>query len=101
MDNGKKTLRRIELEYTTLPIFGVVVFFDIWRNETSGERRLEEIGRTCVLDSFSALNVYAETHNPASQLLKFRSPEEYEEVSEELAADILDPEFLFQLFQQI
>lgn len=98
---ARQIARAKEHRETTEPLQGVVVLFDVWRNESTGERRLQEIGRSAKGSYMAVLNVYANTHNPASQLLIFANDAEYEEVSAELAEDIVDPEWLKILFSQI
>ena len=98
---AKQIARAKEHRTTKNPLFGVVVLFDVWRNERTGERKIEEITRSIKVPYMVALDAYAETPNPASQLLVFRNDEEYKEVSDELAFDIVDPVWLSNLFDQI
>lgn len=97
----KQVLRAEQHRTTDQPLFGVLVLFDVWRNENTRERKLVETHRSAQVPYMVALNAYAETPNPASQLLVFRDQAEYEEVSAELALDIVDPQWLEILFNQI
>lgn len=83
------------------PLFGIVVLFDVWRNERTYERRIVEIGRSTVLPYWQALDVYANTANPASQLIKFEDEVQQILAEAKLQADINDPEWLKHLFEQI
>ena len=85
----------------TKPLFGVVVFYHVWRNETTGERRLGEIGRTDVLPYHQALHVYCETPNPASQMIKFEDVNQQVLEEARLQSNIRDPQWLKHLFEQI
>jgi hypothetical protein len=98
---NKAIKRREEHHIHDGSLFGVVVLYDIWKNTRTGEKKIEEITRSVKVPYMVALNAYAETPNPASQLLVFRDDKEYEEVSAELNENIKDPQWLQDLFDCI
>lgn len=78
-------------------LFGVVVLFEPnYKNKT-----VKEIRRSNKLPFMTALDVYANAPNPASQLLRFYNQEEYEKVDQELKSNTNNPEWLNDLFDQI
>lgn len=64
-------------------------------------KSIKEIGRSAELDYWTALNLYANTPNPASQLLEWNSEEEKKKVMEQHARDIKDQKWLNMLHDQI
>lgn len=76
---------------------GIVVFYSAIRYNKS----IIEVGRTPILPFPMALDVYAETPNPASQLLQFDTEEERVRKEAELQANVKDPKWLEQLFDSI
>lgn len=78
---------------------GVVVFFDI--TNINGVRGLKEIGRADYECGFHALERYANTPNPASQLLYYVDDETRTAALKELAENIVNPKWLENLFDQI
>ena len=62
----------MENETNKWPSLGQVVFMEYNKEK----HEFYETGRTKVLSAWQALNVYAETHNPASQLLNGNSEEQ-------------------------
>lgn len=77
----------------------IVVFFEPdYANHT-----IKEINRTKDMPWFDAVNVYAETPNPASQMIEWdaRIPGDKEKAEEAFAKLITTPEWLQDLFQCI
>ena len=70
------------------PVFGAVVFFE--RNESGA---FDKIGRTYVMGHFDALNVYANTPNPASQLVDGDTPDEVEKGVENIIKMMACPKY--------
>lgn len=98
---SKRRLRDHDIyTQTERPVFGVVIFYDLVRLDGGG-RGIVEIGRTFDLPYYSALNVYAETPNPASQILLFRDEAERAEVLADHAADIINPDWIEDLYNSI
>jgi len=62
----------MENETNAWPSLGQVIFMEY----DEKNHVFYEIGRTMVIDAYKALMVYAETPNPASQLLNGKSKEE-------------------------
>lgn len=76
---------------------GIVVFYEPdYKTNT-----IKEIGRTITMDIWLALDVYANTPNPASQIITFNTKEEQEEQEALLQKNIVDPEWLSELFECI
>lgn len=96
-DEDNDAARNVGNYEKAFPLFGIVVFYQIIGNP----RGLREIRRTPTLPYSEALDVYANTPNPASQLVKFSNDAEREEVLAQLAKDIVDPEWLNELFNCI
>lgn len=82
-----------------LEFHGVVVFFDVVK--TGATRGLIEIGRADYENGFAALERYANTPNPASQLIYYVDDETRTAALNELAQNIINPEWLQDLFDQI
>lgn len=77
--------------------YGLVVLYDAdYKKQT-----ITEIGRTQDLPYYEALDFYAETPNPPSQIIKWSNPEERIEAILQLEKDIHDPKWLKELFEQI
>lgn len=72
---------------------GIVFFY-----ETLPGNHLREITRTLDLPFYTALTIYSETPNPASQLVRFNTPEEREAVLKGLQDDVHNPEWREELF---
>jgi hypothetical protein len=79
------------------PKYGIVVFFEPDYNTGT----IKEIGRTDILHASHALHVYAETPNPASQIIYFNDPGERILAENELQRNIKDRAWLDELFQSI
>ena len=62
----------MENETNAWPSLGQVIFMEY----DEKNHVFYEIGRTLVIDAWKALDVYAEIHNPASQLINGKSKEE-------------------------
>lgn len=78
-------------------MYGIVIFY-----ETNQEAKtITEIGRTKTLPYFDALTVYSETHNPASQLIKFETDKERRVESHNLSLRVKDKKWLESLFESI
>jgi hypothetical protein len=77
----------------------IVVFFD----PDYSTATIKEIGRTPVLPFMDALNVYAETPNPASQMIEWDENEPGSREKSEAAFNrvIVDPKWLADLFECI
>lgn len=75
---------------------GIVVFYET-HYQDKRLVKLEEINRTPILSYFDALTVYAETPNPASQLIAFNTEREMTRELEELEQRIKDPAWLKEL----
>jgi len=78
-------------------MFGIVIFYD--PNYTT--QTIKEIGRTPVLDYMDALNIYAETPNPASQMVKGETEEELQLELTKLEQYVKNPYWLEMLFDSI
>lgn len=76
---------------------GIVVFYV---TEYPGNT-IKEIGRTEQMPFFQALDVYAETPNPASQIVRFDNIFEKKLVLKQLEEAINNREWLDQLFECI
>lgn len=77
--------------------FGQVIFYSANRANMT----ITEIGRTPVLPFSTAIDIYAETPNPASQILEWTTEEERISAYQELNKNIHDKEWLEQLFDMI
>lgn len=78
-------------------VYGIVVFYDPdYTNKT-----IKEITRTNILPFNYAIDVYANTPNPASQIIQFSTEEEQIEAEKQLQANIVNKEWLEDLFNQI
>lgn len=76
---------------------GIVIFYQPnYKSQT-----ITESGRTKELPFSQAIDIYSNTPNPASQLLQWTTPEEKEQVLAQHAKDIINPEWLEQLFDCI
>lgn len=64
-------------------------------------KTLTEIGRTKTLPFAQALMLYAETPNPASQIISFETEGERRIAEARLQQNIVDREWLDDLFEQI
>lgn len=81
----------------TVAIYGIVVFFEAdYTNKT-----IKETGRTKKLPFWQAMDTYAETPNPPSQIYSFTNDEEQAEGEAQLQKNIVDREWLDDLFNQI
>lgn len=78
-------------------LFGIVVFYE----PDYATKTLKEIGRTEPKPFNIALNIYAETPNPPSQIYSYETEEEREESEALLQKNIVDREWLDDLFEQI
>ncbi len=78
-------------------LYGVVVFYE----PNYQEKTVKEIGRTSVLPYSDAMYVYAETANPASQIVKGETEEEIAEELKKLEALTKDAKWLEELFECI
>lgn len=76
---------------------GVVIFYDA-DYET---KTIKEIGRTPVLEVWTAMEYYAETPNPASQIITFSSIDEQAEQEKQLQAHVNSRKWLNALFECI
>jgi hypothetical protein len=77
-------------------MLGQVYFYN-----TTPENTLSFIAKTKVLPYIDALNIYAETPNPASQLIKGENEEELAKERAILNKNIVDPKWLSNLFECI
>lgn len=68
--------------------YGRVVFF------TPKGNVYETCGQTRVLKSFDALNVYANTPNPASQLVYGNSEQEIEEETQKIITNMANEDYV-------
>lgn len=75
---------------------GQVFFYEICKGET-----LKLIGCTDKMPFHIAIDIYANTPNPASQILRFFSEEDYERIRNKLEHDVTDRNWLDQLFECI
>lgn len=78
-------------------LYGVVVFYE----PNYSNKTIKEISRTSILSYSDALDVYANTRNPASQLVKGHDKQEINEALKQLEEDIKDPKWLKDLFDCI
>lgn len=76
---------------------GIVVFYE----PDYATKSIKEIGRTPEMPFFTALDYYAETPNPASQLIRYDNIFEKKLVLAELETAINNREWLDQLFECI
>lgn len=76
---------------------GIVVFYE----PNYDTKTIKEIGRTNALTVYEALDYYANTPNPASQIITFNGDLEQVLQESELAKNITDREWLDGLFEQI
>ena len=85
------------LEIKTEGKRGIVILYKAYHhNET-----IKELCRSKELPFMIVLYIFAETPNPASQLLTWSSEEEKEQVLKQHALDIKDPKWLDNLFECI
>lgn len=68
---------------------GIVIFFERNKNGT-----FDPAGKTQPLSSFTALQIYANTPNPASQLVYGETPEEAEEEARKMIENMKKPEYV-------
>lgn len=78
-------------------LFGIVVFYE----PDYTTKTLKEIGRTEVKPFDIALDIFSETPNPPSQIYSFKTEEEREAGEAQLQKNIVDREWLEELFEQI
>lgn len=101
MDLIKREQREAKIKAHKGDVYGIVALFDVWRSESTGERKLELLCYSNQMLYMDALDLYANTPNPASKLIKFIDEDDMKEAIAELQEDIKDPKWLFNLFQQI
>jgi hypothetical protein len=75
---------------------GQVFFYEICAGDT-----LKPMGSTDKMPFYDAIDIYANTHNPASQILSFWSEEDYVRVKQELEYNVQDRKWLDELFECI
>lgn len=78
-------------------LLGLVVFYE----PNHDNNTIKEIGRTDILPYSDAIYAYAETPNPASQMVKGYTVEEINSELEKLEQLIKDPKWLEALFESI
>lgn len=78
-------------------VIGMVIFY----HPNYQKQTISEINRTPELPFSKALDIYAETPNPASQLLQWKTDDEKEKVLTQHALNIKNPEWLENLFDMI
>lgn len=76
---------------------GMVIFYE----PNHDKKTISELGRTPELPFTQAVDIYAETPNPASQLLQWNTEEEKQAVLTQHELDIHNPEWLEYLFDCI
>ena len=79
------------------PAKGIVIFY----SANNREQTITEIGRTPELPFSQALDIYAKTPNPTSQLLQWSTEEEKEIILAQHAINIKDKKWLEYLFDMI
>lgn len=80
-----------------MKMYGQVIFMEY--NEKTNE--FDEIGKTSVIEHHVALNIYAETPNPPSQILKGATKEEIKKQYTQLMKDRKNPDWVKMLLESI
>ncbi len=70
-------------------MYGIVIFYKMNRNHT-----MTEIGKTKVLDAYTALNIFANVPNPESQLIQADSIQHLKEKYDQLRINVQNPDFV-------